>query len=115
MQYMLLIYSEPPTQPPTEAALGTMHAEYQAYTEDIRKRGAFVDGSALVPASSASTVRVRNGNRAITDGPFAETKEWLGGYYVIEAPSLDGALEAAAMCPGAKYGSVEVRPLVDMS
>ena len=58
---------------------------------------------------------MRNGSRAVTDGPFAETKEWLGGYYVIEAPSLDGALEAAAMCPGAKYGSVEVRPLVDMS
>jgi len=115
MQYMLLIYSEPPTQPPTEAAINTIRGEYNAFTEDIRKRGAFVDGSALVPASSASTVRVRNGNRAITDGPFAETKEWLGGYYVIEAPSLDGALEAAAMCPGAKYGSVEVRPLVDMS
>ena len=115
MQYMLLIYSEPPAKPVTEAESNAMHGEYGVYTEEIRKRGAFVDGSALVPASSATTVRIRNGNRTVTDGPFAETKEWLGGYYVIEAPSLDGALEAAAMCPGAKYGSVEVRPLVDMS
>ena len=115
MQYMLLIYADPEAQPSTEAEGNALHGEYQTYTEDILKRGTMVGGSALARPTSATTVRVRNGNRMVTDGPFAETKEWLGGYYVIEAPSLDQALEAAAKCPGAKYGSVEIRPLVDMS
>ena len=114
MQYMLLIYDDPKLMPDTDADRGVMFAEYGAYTEEIRKRGAYVDGAPLAPTSSATTVRVRQGNRVVTDGPFAETKEYLAGYYTIEAPSLDGALEAAAMCPGAKFGSVEIRPAVDM-
>jgi hypothetical protein len=115
MQYMLLIYADPQAQPSTEAEGDALYGEYAAYTEDIQKRGAMVGGSALARPTSATTVRVRNGNRVVTDGPFAETKEWLGGYYLIEVASLDQALEAAAMCPAAKYGSVEIRPLVDMS
>jgi hypothetical protein len=115
MQYMLLIYNDPQAQPSTEAEGKAVHGEYITYTEGIRKRGAMVDGSALARPTSATTVRVREGNRVVTDGPFAETKEYLGGYYVIEAASLDHALDAAATCPGAKYGSVEIRPLVDMS
>ncbi|MDB5039791.1 MAG: PhnB protein [Candidatus Eremiobacteraeota bacterium] len=115
MQYMLLIYNQTSERVPSEAEFGTVRAEYGTYTEDIRKRGAMVDGSALALPTSATTVRVREGNRVVTDGPFAETKEWLAGYYVIEAASLDHALDAAAACPGAKYGSVEIRPLVDMS
>ena len=114
MQYMLLIYNETPAAPPTEAQSEAIYAEYTAYTDDLRKRGAMVEGAPLAAPSSATTVRVRNGNRMVTDGPFAETKEWLGGYYVIEAQSLDHALEAAAMCPGAKYGSIEIRPVAGM-
>ena len=67
-----------------------------------------------MPTSMATTVRVRDGKRAITDGPFAETKEQLGGFYIIEAPDLNGAIEAATMCPGAKLGSVELRPVMEM-
>src|ERR1700676_3301407 len=103
MQYMLLIYNQTTERVPNDAEFEAVRAEYGTYTEDIRKRGAMVDGSALALPTSATTVRVREGNRVVTDGPFAETKEWLAGYYVIEAASLDHALDAAAMCPGAKY------------
>ena len=114
MQYMLLIYNETPATPPSDAQMEAVYKEYVAYSDDLRKRGAFVEAAPLAPPSSATTVRVRDGNRMVTDGPFAETKEWLGGYYVIEAASLDHALEAAAMCPGAKFGSVEIRPVAEM-
>jgi hypothetical protein len=115
MQYALLIYGDETMAPKSATEHGALGEEFQAYTDDLRKRGAFVEGNPLAPPSSATTVRIRNGNRAVTDGPFAETKEFLGGYYVIEAESLDQALEAAAMCPGAKYGAVEIRPVADMS
>ncbi len=115
MQYALLIYGDEAAGPKSEAEHAALFEEFQTYTADLRQRGAYVEGNPLAPPSSATTVRVRNGNRAVTDGPFAETKEFLGGYYVIEAESLDHALEAAAMCPGAKYGSVEIRPVADLS
>ncbi len=114
MKYMLLIYGPPVEREPTPEEWAAAMPAWEAYGAELRRRGAYVDAAPLAPITSASTVRVRDGNRVVTDGPFAETKEWLGGYYIVEAPSLDGALEAAAMCPGAKTGSVEIRPIVDM-
>ena len=115
MQYLVLIYSEEPTTPPDPAQIGEVMAEYNAYSQMLRDRGAFVGGEALQPTSTATTVRVRDGQTMTTDGPFAETKEALGGYYVIEAKDLDEALALGAACPGAKHGSIEVRPIVDFS
>jgi hypothetical protein len=115
MQYLVLIYSEEPTAPPDQAQIGQVMAEYNAYSQMLRDRGAFVGGEALQPTSTATTVRVRDGQTMTTDGPFAETKEALGGYYLIEAKDLDEALKLGGACPGAKYGSIEVRPIVDFS
>jgi hypothetical protein len=111
---MLLIYSQPQEREPTPEEWAASMPAWQAFGEGLRSRGAYIDSAPLASPDSATTVRVRDGKPVVTDGPFAETKEWLGGYYIIEAPSLDGALEAAKMCPGAKDGSVEVRPLVDI-
>jgi len=110
---MLLIY-QPADYQPSESKQSEMFQAYMAYSERIRKAGAFVDGAALVPPTSATTVRIRDGKRLITDGPFAETKEFLGGFYVLECDSLDRALELAADCPGASYGSIEIRPFMDL-
>lgn len=114
MQYMLLIYGD------EKAWFGMPEAEmkkgYQAYmdfTDDIVKSGCMRGGSELKPVSTATTVRVKNGKAVMTDGPFAETKEQLGGYYIIDVPTLDDALAWAAKCPGAWHGSVEVRPLTE--
>ncbi len=115
MQYLVLIYSDEPTAPPDSAQIGQVMAEYNAYSQMLRDRGAFVGGEALQPTSTATTVRVRDGQTMTTDGPFAETKEALGGYYLIEAKDLDEALELGAACPGVKYGSIEVRPIVGFS
>jgi len=111
--YMLLIY-QPAGYQPSESTASEMFQAYMAYSEQLRNAGAFVDGAALVPPTSATTVRLREGKKLITDGPFAETKEWLGGFYVLECDSLDRALELAADCPGAKYGSVEIRPFMEL-
>ena len=111
MQYMLLVYVPKSDREPTPAEIQSMVTDYGAFNERIHATNAYVDGSRLAPAASATTVRVRDGRNVITDGPFAETKEWLGGYYVVEAASLDDALHIAADCPGAKYGSIEIRPL----
>ncbi len=114
MKYMLLIYTPPQEREPTPEEWAATMPEWEAYGNELRRRNAFLAAAPLASTTSATTVRVRDGKRAVTDGPFAETKEILGGYYLIEAPSMDEALEAAAMCPGAKYGSVEVRPVVDL-
>lgn len=113
MQYMLLIY-EPDRQTRTPEEWAAMMPAYMAYTEGLQAAGVLVDGSALADTGSATTVRVRDGKRAITDGPFAETKEFLGGYYLLECATLDQALEHAAACPGAVRGSIEVRPVMDV-
>ena len=113
MQYLVLIYSEEPTSPPDPAQIGAVMEEYNAYSQMLRDRGAFVAGEALQPTQTATTVRVRDGRTMTTDGPFAETKEALGGFYQVEAKDLDEALQLGAACPGAKYGSIEVRPIVD--
>jgi hypothetical protein len=113
MQYMLLIYNPPgdwESMPAEERQAIT--AEYFNFTEELRESGKLVGGDALQPISSATSVRVRDGETLTTDGPFAETKEVLGGYYLIEAESLDEALEWGAKVPGAKYGTIEVRPVV---
>jgi hypothetical protein len=112
MQYLLLIYSndaEFAARPPAE--LGTIMADYGAFTQGIIQSGNYKGGERLRPASMATTVRVRNGKTMTTDGPFAETREQLGGYYMIDAKNLDEATAIAAKIPGARYGSIEVRPV----
>jgi hypothetical protein len=112
MQYLLLIYTnEAEMAGRTASAIASMTAEYTDFTKGIIKAGQFKAGDRLKPTSSATTVRVRNGQMAATDGPFAETREQLGGYYLVEAKNLDEAIAIAARIPGAKHGSIEVRPV----
>jgi len=116
MRYLCLIYDE-------EKKLGAMSkgesdafmGEYFAFTEDIKKSGHYVGGNALQPANTATSVRVRGGKMSTTDGPFAETKEQLGGYYLIEAKDLNDALQVASKIPSAKLGTVEVRPIQEFN
>ena len=112
MNYLLLIYSnDAETSALPQAELKKMTDDYTEFTKSIVQGGQFKAGDRLKPASTASTVRVRNGKAAITDGPFAETREQLGGYYLIEAKNLDEATAIAARIPGARHGSIEVRPV----
>lgn len=115
MQYLVLIYSEEPTGAPDMAQIGAVMEEYNAYTAMLRDKGHYVAGEALQPTATATTVRIRDGRTLTTDGPFAETKEALGGFYLVEAADLDEALALGAACPGAKWGSIEVRPIVDFA
>jgi hypothetical protein len=115
MRYMLLIYDDPDVWASmSEEETNAIYGEYWAYSEELGKSGAMVAGDALQATATATTVRVRDGQALNTDGPFAETKEQLGGYYVVEAPDLDEALAWAAKIPSARFGSIEVRPLADM-
>jgi hypothetical protein len=113
MQYLLLIYlAELPagTQPdPVEMA--AEFAAYDVFTRETRDRGQFIAGEALEPTSTATSVRVQDGRTVVTDGPFAETKEALGGFYLLECKDLDEAIEMAARIPAAKRGTIEVRPV----
>jgi len=112
MNYLLLIYAnEVEFMGLGETALKKVTGEYMDFTKSIVQAGNFKAGDRLKPVSSASTVRVRNGKASITDGPFAETREQLGGYYLIEAKNLDEATAIAARIPGARFGSIEVRPV----
>jgi hypothetical protein len=113
MQYLLLIYDEEKnweTMPDEER--NGLFGEYGTYTQALQASGKMLGGNALQPTATATTVRVRDGEHVVTDGPFAETKEQLGGYYLIDADSVDGALEWAAKIPGARWGSIEVRPIM---
>jgi hypothetical protein len=113
MQYLLLIYDkESDWGKLSEAEQGAMMKEYQEFGKSINQSGHYRAGSQLHSVSKATTVRVRDGKKLITDGPFAETKEQLGGYYLIDAKDLDDALAIAARVPSARFGSIEVRPLV---
>ena len=113
MKYLLLIYeNEAAFAGIPEAEQGKIFEEYMSYTKGIKKGGQYIGGEALEPVSTATTVRVKNGKTVTTDGPFAETKEQLGGYYLIEAKDLNDAIQVAARIPGAKSGSVEVRPIL---
>lgn len=112
MQYLLLIYSnEKAILSASKEATGQMMAAYTAYIEAMKKAGAYVGANRLQPTSTATTVRAPNGKSSVLDGPYAETKEQLGGYFLIEAPDLDAALTWAARCPGAGHGAIEVRPV----
>lgn len=110
MRYLLLIYNQPGEQR-TQAETDQIMDEYWAYEKAVADAGIRQGSEALQDLDTATTVRVRDGERIMTDGPFAETSEVLGGYYQLDVPDLDTALDWAARCPGAKYGSVEVRPL----
>jgi hypothetical protein len=113
MQYMLLIYGDESTwQGRGDEERNEVLQAYGAYTQELQKAGAMRAGDALQPTQTATTVRVQDSETLTTDGPFAETKEQLGGYYLIEAESLDDAIEWAAKCPAAREGSVEVRPVM---
>jgi hypothetical protein len=107
MQYLLLIYV--PTDVTPDPA---QHGRWMQYTQDLQDAGAMVAGDALQGLETAATVRVRDGETLVTDGPFAETKEMLGGYYLIDVDDLDAALGWAAKMPSVGYGSVEVRPVM---
>ena len=112
MEYMLLIYQDESTQAemdPSERE--KMWAAYGEYTKALEEAGVLRAGQPLQPIATATTVRVRDGRTATTDGPFAETKEQLGGYYLMECKDLDEAIEYASRIPSARYGSVEVRPI----
>lgn len=112
MQYLLLIYGEEATEiPENTPEFGEMMAGYQAFSEEVTRNGSMQGGNALQPVATATTVRVRGDNIETTDGPFAETKEQLGGYYLLDCKDLDEALAAAAKIPGAKSGCIEVRPI----
>ena len=112
MQYMLLIYgAEAAMAKASPADLQAMMAEYQAFTEGVVAQGKFKAGDRLQPIAAATTVRVQGGKTLATDGPFAETREQLGGYYIVEADALDDAIAIAARIPAARTGSVEIRPI----
>ncbi|MGL4280070.1 MAG: YciI family protein [Albidovulum sp.] len=114
MQYMLLIYGAPEAEPQYGTpAFGDMMAGYAAFSKRLVEDGAMRGGEGLKGIETATSLRVRAGKVETMDGPFATTKEHLGGYYVIEVPDLDAALKYAAMIPTASYGTVEVRPLMD--
>ncbi|HKX75216.1 MAG TPA: YciI family protein [Acidimicrobiia bacterium] len=113
MRYLLLIYGAPgdPATTPEEQAASM--EEWGAYTADLLRRGVMEGGEALEEVETATTVRVRDGDVLTTDGPFAETAEVLGGYYVLKVKDLDEAISLAAACPGARRGSIELRPIVE--
>jgi hypothetical protein len=115
MQYLLLIYgNEAGMQSASKADIEKMVAAYGAYTEALKKAGVLAGANRLQPTASASTVRVTDGKSKVLDGPYAETKEQLAGYYMIDVPDLDAALSWAARCPGASFGAIEVRPVWTM-
>ena len=111
MRYALLIYVRPPTAEPTEEESAAVMEAYNAFTADAVAADVMRGGEALEDAKTATSVRVRNGQTLVTDGPFAETKEEFGGFYLIEATNLDEAIKWAAKIPGAQRGTIEVRPI----
>src|SRR5256712_9465045 len=115
MQYLLLIYErEADWNAFSEKEKGTIFQEYMAFTQGIMKSGHHRAGDALQPVSTATTVQVRNGKTLTTDGPFAETREQLGGFYMLHCDDLDEAIEIAAKIPGARHGSIEIRPVMEI-
>jgi hypothetical protein len=112
MQYLLLIYEdEKALQDRDEETRTKVFGEYNAFTQSVREAGQYVAADALQPTTTATSVRVRDGKTLTTDGPFAETKEQLGGFYLIEASDLDQAIATAARIPSARFGTIEVRPI----
>ena len=112
MKYMLIINNDPAIHPaPGTASFEEMLAGYYAFGQELESRKIAFNGAPLQPPATATTVRIRDGKTVTTDGPFAETKEWVAGYYEVDCKDLDEALELAARIPGARFGSVEVRPV----
>ena len=113
MQYLLLIYSNEHDEPQMGTPEGDAHlGAYYKFTEDLKTKKRYLGGNALEGISTATTVRVRDGKTQTTDGPFAETKEQLGGYYLLDCKDLDEAIDHAAKIPSARFGSIEVRPVI---
>ncbi len=113
MQFLCLIYEDERLQASREEQENNkIFQQYMTFTEQVKTNGNFVAGDALLPTDTATTVRVRNNDTLLTDGPFAETKEQLGGYYLLECDSLDEAIKLAEKIPSAKFGSIEVRPIM---
>jgi hypothetical protein len=113
MKYAMLIYTDQEQDSKaTEAEQQATMGAYYAFTNDVQEKKLYVAGEALHPTTSSTTVRVRDGKTLATDGPFAETKEQLGGFYLLDCKNLDEAIEYAAKIPGASHGSVEVRPIM---
>jgi hypothetical protein len=113
MKYMLLVYTDEKVW--TEGEREQCMAESIKLTHELHKRGKYLGASPLQPVAAATSVRVREGRRQVTDGPFAETREQLGGFFLIDAANLDEAIEIAGRIPGAKKGTVEVRPVVELA
>ena len=114
MKYLLLIYAdEGGFEGLSDDERKAVYEEYDAFANDLAAKGQMLGGHELQPTATATTVRIREGERLVTDGPFTETKEALGGYFLVDVDDLDAAIEAAARIPGAKTGSIEVRPVVD--
>jgi hypothetical protein len=115
MKYALLIYAdEKAWESVPHDQRHAIYEEYDKFANELVERGVMRGGDQLADSPAATTVRIRDGQQLVTDGPFAETKEQLGGYYLVECENLDQAIEAAARCPGAATGSMEVRPLMDV-
>ena len=116
MKYMLLIYDqEQAWSKLSEDEKGKIYGEYRQLLDELKSKGQYLDGSQLHPTAAATSVRVRDGKQLVTDGPFAETREQLGGFFLVEAKDLDEAIALAARIPSARMGTIEVRPLVEMS
>jgi len=115
MRYALLIYGHESSGDASPDGMTAMADEYRAYEDWLAERGVKLGGEALLPTDRATTIRMRDDGATTVDGPFSETREQLGGFYVLECEHLDEALEAARACPGSRHGSVEVRPVVDLS
>ena len=113
MKFLCLICAEKVMEQLSEADARKHYQEYVEFTEDIKRNGHFVSANRLKPPGTATTIRVRNDKVSTTDGPFVETKEQLGGYYVIEAKDMSEAIQVAAKIPGARLGCVELRPVAD--
>jgi hypothetical protein len=113
MKYMLLVYLDENAM--NEAERASCYVESAQLAQEIHSDGQFLDASPLHPTATATSVRVRDGKKIVTDGPFAETREQLGGYYLIEGKNLDEAIHIAERIPGAKWGTVEIRPVMEIS
>ncbi len=113
MKYMMLVYFE--ERELEEQEREDCYAESKQLTHDLNASGHYIAAAPLYPTATATSVRVRDGKRLVTDGPFAETREQLGGYYLIDAANLDEAIEIAARIPGARWGTIEVRPVIELS
>jgi hypothetical protein len=115
MQYLLMIYGEEAAmQNRSQEDIGRVVGAFMAYTEAVKSAGVLVGSNRLRPTNTATTVRLADGKTQVLNGPYAETREQLGGYYLIDVPDLDAALSWAARCPGAEYGTIEVRPVWEM-